>query len=277
MALAVLWSAHESVAQAPETVSQRGDVTAYSQSPAPPQPVSLEQPEPPSFRQFGRGLALTFTTSLFTYASLSPLLIGAGAAAAVGPSDHRISDAVRGTAPFLGGAGDVIGGPVMIAAGAGMAVASRFTTSPRFRGLAFAFAQGLVAGTVIVQGTKYATGRERPDGSDQLSFPSGHSADTFTFATVVAHYYGWKWGASAYGLAGLVALSRVELGKHWASDVVAGAAIGYIAGWAGIRTTERLGGRAAPRAFEVTPYVVPGGLGLQVTVNRDNATTGKRR
>ena len=46
-------------------------------------------------------------------------------------------------------------------------------------------------------------------------------------ATMLNHYYGWKVGIPAYALAGLVAFSRVEKKKHFPSDVIFGAAIGY--------------------------------------------------
>ena len=229
----------------------------------------IEPPEPPSFREFGRGLLRTFGRSLFTPDSLAPLMVGAVGAAAIGPFDLDISARIRDTSNSFGEAGNVAGGTVaMIATTGGLAIASRFTTSRRFRGLAFAFDQAVILETVIVQTTKLAVGRQRPDRSDRWSFPSGHSAGTFTLATVVSHYYGWKWGAPFYGLAGLVALSRIEQGKHWPSDVVAGAAIGVICGRAGIRTTDRLGGRERSRAFSIRPYAGPGRVGVQIEVLR---------
>ncbi len=51
------------------------------------------------------------------------------------------------------------------------------------------------------------------------SFPSGHTANMFCFATVLAAFYG-KRGAWFFLVAALVALSRVMTGSHWPSDVV---------------------------------------------------------
>jgi undecaprenyl-diphosphatase len=51
------------------------------------------------------------------------------------------------------------------------------------------------------------------------SFPSGHTANMFCFATVLAAFYG-KRGAWLFLIAALVALSRVMTGSHWPSDVV---------------------------------------------------------
>lgn len=70
------------------------------------------------------------------------------------------------------------------------------------------------------------------DGFHNNSFPSGHTSVVFAAATVLGAYYKQKrWvGVTAFSLAGLVALSRIYDDKHWASDVVAGAALGYAIG-----------------------------------------------
>jgi hypothetical protein len=64
------------------------------------------------------------------------------------------------------------------------------------------------------------------------SFPSGHSAISFAFAAVVAHRYAknkWvKWGA--YALATGVSLSRYPAKKHYPSDILLGATLGYVTG-----------------------------------------------
>jgi hypothetical protein len=64
------------------------------------------------------------------------------------------------------------------------------------------------------------------------SFPSGHSAASFAFASVIAHRYPhnrWiKWGA--YGFASAVALSRYPAKKHFLSDILVGSTLGYVTG-----------------------------------------------
>ncbi|HWJ90486.1 MAG TPA: phosphatase PAP2 family protein [Flavisolibacter sp.] len=62
------------------------------------------------------------------------------------------------------------------------------------------------------------------------SFPSAHTSNAFTTATVFATMYSdHKWVPYfAYGFASLVGLSRIYDNKHWASDVMAGAAIGFL-------------------------------------------------
>jgi hypothetical protein len=88
-----------------------------------------------------------------------------------------------------------------------------------------------------VQALKFTAQRTRPDGSDDLSFPSGHSASSFATAAVLHRHFGWKVGVPAYLVAGYVATARVHDNRHYLSDVVFGAAMGF----AGERTVMRSG------------------------------------
>jgi len=79
---------------------------------------------------------------------------------------------------------------------------------------------------VMVQAVKLTVRRERPDASNRMSFPSGHSASAFATASVLQHHYGWKAGVPAYALGSYVALARMAWNRHHATDVVMGAAFG---------------------------------------------------
>ncbi|MEZ7498988.1 phosphatase PAP2 family protein [Flavobacterium sp. Arc3] len=86
---------------------------------------------------------------------------------------------------------------------------------------------------VIVEITKSLAKRERPDKSNDLSFPSGHSAIAFTNATLL--YYEYKdsnfwYASSGFLFAGATAAFRIANNKHFASDVIAGAGIGLASG-----------------------------------------------
>jgi membrane-associated phospholipid phosphatase len=111
---------------------------------------------------------------------------------------------------------------------------------------------------IVAQGTtqiiKFATHRTRPDGS-ALSFPSGHTAAAFATATVLHDEFGWKVGIPAFAMAGWVATSRVQMDRHYLSDVIAGATVGLLAG------RSLTVGKASAR-FSLTPMVVPGGIGV---------------
>jgi membrane-associated phospholipid phosphatase len=110
----------------------------------------------------------------------------------------------------------------------------------------------VIAGSLSVQVLKNLFCRARPlteksgqffvefpclgKGSGFISFPSGHSVTAFALACVLSHVYP-RCALLFYGLAGLVALSRIYLAQHFPSDVVAGAAIGILAGWIVCRLT----------------------------------------
>lgn len=72
----------------------------------------------------------------------------------------------------------------------------------------------------------------RPEGIDDHSFPSGHTAIAFMGATMVAEELGWRspwYSIGAYTVATGVALERVIDKHHFPTDIMAGAGIGILA------------------------------------------------
>ena len=88
----------------------------------------------------------------------------------------------------------------------------------------------MVSNGLITVGMKRAFGRERPNGSDYYSFPSGHTSHSFTMASIANELYGKNIGLISYGLATLVAVSRMNHNKHYLSDVIFGAGLGTAVG-----------------------------------------------
>jgi membrane-associated phospholipid phosphatase len=70
---------------------------------------------------------------------------------------------------------------------------------------------------------------DKGEAARYVSFPSGHTANAFALATVVAmQYRDEPWvPVLAYTVAASVGLSRMVLDRHWASDVLIGAVVGH--------------------------------------------------
>jgi len=105
--------------------------------------------------------------------------------------------------------------------------------------------KSLLHAIVISRALKHIFRRQRPyvengvdrwfnhgGGSDYQSFPSGHTTTAWSMATVIAGMYKDKPAVPVicYSLATLVGLSRLTENKHWTSDVLVGALLGYSIG-----------------------------------------------
>jgi len=168
------------------------------------------------------------TTTVLREAAVSAALLGGAFAL-----DHSVHPGFTDQGPgFLieepgeatGGATLLFGGTAALAA-EGLAVHDHGSLeSAKDLGLALAATSGVV--TLL----KLATHRERPDGSNRLSFPSGHTAVAFAAATVIDRRYGGVAGWLAYGAAAAAGEARLADDHHYLSDVVAGALIGHFIG-----------------------------------------------
>jgi len=96
----------------------------------------------------------------------------------------------------------------------------------------------IIALALIVLPVKFLIRRRRPEGkwgafyraTDPHSFPSGHAARVILIA-ILATSLGPGWLAALLWVwAPLVALARVAMGVHYVSDIVAGGALGILAG-----------------------------------------------
>ncbi len=99
----------------------------------------------------------------------------------------------------------------------------------RDRTILYAMSQ-MIQSAIVFPVKKYA-GENRPDESNALSFPSGHTACAFASAEFMRQEYKdvspW-YGVAGYAMAAGTGFLRMYNNKHWLSDVVAGAGIGIM-------------------------------------------------
>ena len=178
-----------------------------------------------------------------------------------------------------------IGAPYTLAGmAAAMYLVSRATGDKKARETGFLGAIAIAHSQIVTQGLKLASQRIRPleyreenhggtgffKGGD--SFPSGHASGSFALATVFTYEYGrdHKWVPyTAYGLASVVAASRLSAQKHWVSDIFVGGTMGFLVGRFVYKSHHNpaLDGVAPKRAERLIPQVGFGSRGLTLSWN----------
>ena len=147
--------------------------------------------------------------------------------------------------------------PAQMAFSIGTWALGRVMDKPKMSHLGMGLLRAQALTEILVEPIKLATRRERPDGSNRQSFPSGHAAITLAAAAVIERHLGWRRSVVAYAIASYVAASRLHDNRHYLSDVVFGAAVGSIAG----RTVTAHG----RDVWTLTPMPVPGGVVIAAT------------
>jgi membrane-associated phospholipid phosphatase len=199
----------------------------------------------------------------------TPLLVGKDAlllgifavgTAAVAPIDMQVASRLQdpGTQEnrFLKTAATgfrLLGDPGSIVTSAGIYTIGRIDAQRRVQALGLHSLESIVLADALGVGIKLLAGRQRPyidvknpysfqlwrgfQGDQYRSFPSGHTIAAFAFASSLTRETQFWWprggmvvGTVFYGGATMVGLSRIYNNMHWASDAMAGAAIGTIVG-----------------------------------------------
>lgn len=217
--------------------------------------------------RFGANLGRNMI-GVFEVDSLKPFAIGAALAGTGALLDGRTERffQVRPRAPRLGSVGQTLGSAGVVVPVASMLfVAGRGSQDSRFRAATYDIMQATIVTQTYTTALKLSVRRTRPNGANDLSFPSGHTSNAFAWATVAHRHYGKKTGALAYGAAGLIGISRMEKDVHHLSDVLAGAALGYVVG----RTVVRENGEpvAGKRSFSLVPMSDASGRGAGLGVS----------
>jgi hypothetical protein len=177
--------------------------------------------------------------------------------------------------PNYGKIGSNLGGTVaVVGLTVGMFSAGRISRGDKFRATSYDLSQAIIVTAVYTSALKFTVRRERPDGSNNMSFPSGHSSNAFATASVVARHYP-KLTVPVYAFATYVAVSRMAAEKHHLSDIVAGSGLGWGIGRVVVRRNGRAPGVQPGKTgepppdkttWQVVPWAGPSGDGRGLAV-----------
>ncbi|MDQ6768491.1 MAG: phosphatase PAP2 family protein [Gemmatimonadota bacterium] len=209
------------------------------------------------------------------------LLLGAFTAGTVlvAPIDMRLANKLQDSATqanrFLHTAATgfrLLGDPGSFATGTAVYLIGRAGGNRRVESVGLHSVEAILLADVLGGAIKLTVGRQRPfvdvrtpdnfqlwrgfKGDQWRSFPSGHTITAFAFASTVTRESKFWWpgatwfvGTVFYGGASLVGLSRMYNNQHWASDVMAGAAIGTLVGLKVVNYTHSNPGNRLDRAL----------------------------
>jgi membrane-associated phospholipid phosphatase len=246
-------------------------------SPSDPRPPRGAGDQRRTVRSYPQNLGYNLL-GVVTRGNWTPLAAGTG----LGASALLLDDEVQGyfvEHPYrtLADAGQTLGsGLVVVGLTVGFFSAGRVARRDRFRAATYDLSQAMLVNGAWTFALKTTVRRQRPNGGDRLSFPSGHASNAFATATVLSRHYGLKTAVSAYTVAGLIAASRMAKNVHHLSDVVFGAAFGYGVGRAVVRRNSRpptVPGEPTPptpkdpAALAVWPDAGPAGDGVGLALS----------
>jgi membrane-associated phospholipid phosphatase len=209
-------------------------------------PGDTERPKP-LFRKLFLNIALDqkdIFTSPFHISRDNALqwIIPTAAVGALIPLDTHLANAFensRGQVRWGGRISDVGASYTLIPIVAGSYIYGAWRDNPKGREIGVLGTESLLDSLIVAGVLKEVFRRSRPDEKHAgdfwaggTSFPSGHAIQIWSIASLLDHEYQHKRivGITAYTLAGIVSASRIAAQKHFASDVVAGGAMGWFIG-----------------------------------------------
>jgi hypothetical protein len=264
-------------AQEPEAGARSTTEAAPQEVPRPappliPGPGARVQPDDKrrTLRSYGHNLAYNFLAVL-QRDNHGPLLITAAlTGASLGLDDTCEQYFTDHPHEDFGKIGASLGSTAAVAGVTiGLFSAGRISRGDRFRAASYDLSQAFIVTEAYTWALKLAVQRERPDGSDNRSFPSGHASNAFAIASVISRHYK-KLAIPAYAFGTYVAVSRMAAEKHFFSDIVAGSGLGLVIGRVVVRRNGRPpdpkpGEAKEPPAdkttWDVTPWAGPSGDG----------------
>lgn len=132
------------------------------------------------------------------------------------------------------------------------------------------------ASFILCSGTtyllKHSIHKMRPDGTDNRSFPSGHTAIAFSGATVLHKEFGktspWI-SVAGYAVATITAVDRVRRNRHHWEDVATGAAIGFLSAQASYWIVDKITAKCKKKKKDADDNTIEEEQKIQIGVAPD--------
>lgn len=132
------------------------------------------------------------------------------------------------------------------------------------------------ASFILCSGTtyllKHSIHKMRPDGTDNRSFPSGHTAIAFSGATVLHKEFGktspWI-SVAGYTVATITAVDRVRRNRHHWEDVATGAAIGFLSAQASYWIVDKINAKCKKKKKDADGNTIEEEQKIQIGVAPD--------
>jgi hypothetical protein len=129
-----------------------------------------------------------------------------------------------------------------------------------FRDRTIIYATSQLISAAFVVPLKHIVKEERPDSSNSLSFPSGHTATAFSSAQFMFREYkdtNFWLSISGYSFAVFTGVYRTLNDKHWVNDVVAGAGFGILSTELAYWLYPKINGLLSSKPKDVTTMIMP--------------------
>lgn len=175
------------------------------------------------------------TKRVFSRDNAPLALIGIGLTGLAFTVDHRVRDYFLEKNPMEHPAniGDKIGtGYFPFGVGMALLGAGEWLDDKKMADTGVVTLEALLATGIATESLKFATNRKRPNGGNNMSFPSGHASSTASLAASFSEMYDWdlRIAVPLYMVTAFVGASRIQADEHHLSDVIAGITLGTLVG-----------------------------------------------
>lgn len=266
---------------------------ATSQAPLDLEPRNVTEPQPPFHPPSYPKIVLMdvnyVLTSPLHWSGNDWLLFSGSVAslAALSRADLNLSDSARKGGTTFGFVGDTLeglgDGRSFVLLG-GFYLAGLIGKDSKAKNVCLdGLAASLIASGILTPVFSTVVGRDRPTAENGAysfhpfngrSFPSGHVTQVFAVVSVIATSYDQLWvKAVAYTAGAFGAWARLERGKHFPTDIVAGAIIGTVVGRSVVHLNRKLRSGEVEKPLEsrgarltLLPLVEDGAYGVRGTI-----------